>query len=250
MKKILSMLLIVGLVFVFGACESNSSGDSGDNKDKEVVENEVAESEDVKSEDVKSEDIKSGNRLELVSRGTWNNEDANGYTVQGEIETTDLIKASDWKTVESTYNSLNPSEPLPSFDVVSPDGANQDTSTVLIGRIKLTNTTDGWNFSENSPYKCNLYLDAYDLNGSNSSKLCVMFGNGMKQYAFGGAQGCLDAQAVMKSDNWSVLFVVAVPEVFTPNEPNGCEKVLNATFKAGGFYGRGGCEFMMPNLVE
>lgn len=235
MKKILSMLLIVGLVFVFSACSSND-GDYNTGENEGVV------------EEVGLDNESGGNALELISRGTWDTEDAKGYKVQGEIETTDLIKASDWGAVESTFDTFGYPEPLPSFDTLAPDGANQDTSAMLIGRISLTNTTDGWDFSENSPYECKLVFGAPDLYGYNASSLCVMYGDGMQKFDFGGNRGYLDTSAVMNSNDWVVPFIIVIPEVFTPNEPNGSESVLNAKLKISGHGGE--LEFAMPGLAE
>ena len=232
-KKLMSMLLVFGLMFALCACE-----------EKEDY------TDDVDSNDYNTEEKNADyeNVQELISRGTWNTEDSKGYKVQGEIKTTGLIRASDWGTVESTFNSLDPPESLPGFDAVAPDGANQDTSAVLIGAIELKNITDGWDFSESSPYDCALYFDAPDLYGNNFSSLCVMYGSGLKKYSFGGVRGYLDTYAVMKSNNWFVSFVIIIPEAFTPNEPEGSENVLNTVLRISG--NGGGCEFTVPGLSE
>lgn len=236
MKKMLSIMLALCLVLVLGACsQSDNVYESGE--DEDVVEEEYSE-----------ETYDSGNALELVSRGTWTTEDNNGYKVQGEIETTDLIRASDWSTAESTFDTFNYPDSLSSFDVLSPDGANQDTSAVLIGMIELTNVTDGWDFTESSPYEYKLIFSAPDLYGYNASSLCVMYGDGMKKLDFGGVRGKLDTSAVMDSNTWKVPFIIVIPEVFTPNEPDGSANVLNVTLQIGGYAER--CEFTMPSLAE
>lgn len=235
-KKLLSILLIFGLVFVFSGCGQSYEDDGG--LEPDGVEEEMDESEDMESGDV----------LELISRGTWDTEDASGYKVQGEIETTDLIRASDWDTVESTFDSFNSSNELPGFDAVSPDNSNQDTSAILVGTIELNNITDGWDFSESSPYECKLFFKAPDLYGNNFSSLCVMYGDGMQKMDFGGVRGYLDTNAVMNSNNWKVPFVIVIPEMFTPNEPDGSEKVFSTTLIIGG--NGDGCEFTVPRLAE
>lgn len=239
MKKILSMLLVFCLVFVLAACSSGGSGGSDDYEDEDVIEEEVVDD---------SEDMSSGDVLELVSRGTWDTEDSDGYKVHGEIETTGLIRASDWGTVESTFNSFNCPEPLPGFESLSPNGANQDSSAILLGKIRYTNVTDGWDFTEDSPHDCRLYFDAPDLYTGTSSSLCVIYGSGMKKYDFGGVSGYLNTSAMMKSNDWMVPFVIVIPETFTPNEPDGSEQALNAVLRISG--SGAGCEFTMPGLVE
>ena len=83
MKKMLSVMLALCLVLVLGACS----------QDDNVYES--GEDEDVVEEEYSEEESDSGDVQELVSRGTWDTEDANGYKVHGEIETTGLIRASD-----------------------------------------------------------------------------------------------------------------------------------------------------------
>lgn len=63
---------------MLGACSQDDSGYDPD-----------------ESEDVVEEEYDGGDVQDLVSRGTWVSEDANGYKVQGEIETSDLIRATD-----------------------------------------------------------------------------------------------------------------------------------------------------------
>lgn len=237
-KKMLSLMLVCGLVFLFGACSSNESYDY-ENDEYDTGEEEYYE----------NEDSGSGDAAELVSRGTWNTEDANGYKIHGEVMTTGLIRATDWGTVESTYDTFNSSEPLLSFDAMSPDGANQDTSTVLVGTIELMNMTDGWDFTESNPYKCRLVFSAVDLQGYYCASLCMMYSNGMKKVECGGNHNYLNTNAVMSSDTWKVPFVMVIPNVFSPNEPNGSEQVLNTTLRVHNF-GTEKCEFTMPGLIE
>lgn len=236
-KKILSMLLIFSLIFVLGACSSDDSGYEPDNVD----ETESAEYEE-------SENY--GNAKDLISRGTWLSLDPNGYKVEGEVLTSDLIRASDWDTVQSTYASMNFEDPLPSFDTVSPDGANQDTSAALVGVINLRNVTDGWDFSESSPYDCKLIIKAPDLYGYNASSIYIFSHSSL----LGGNTGYIDTNAVMTSNEGKIPFAIVIPEVFTPNEPEGKESVFNATLQ---FWGNGGtsegatsCEFTVPRLSE
>lgn len=226
------MLLIFGLVFVFTACEEKD--DSG------------YDPNDVDETEVEEEYEDTSNTLDLISRSTWTTEDSKGYKIQGEVKTTDLMRASDWSTVESTFNSLSSADPLSGFEAVAPDGANQDTAAVLVGKIKLINITDGWDFSESSPYEYKIHFDAPDLIGYNASSLCVMYGTGLKKYAFGGVEG-LDTSMVMVANDGAVLFIIVIPETFTPNEPNGSESVLNATLRV--ISGTDGCEFTMPGLA-
>lgn len=231
-KKVLSMLLIFSLIFVLGACSSDDSDYDPDDVD------EYEESEDY------------SNAADLISRGTWLSIDPNGYQVEGEVLTSDSIRASDWDTVQSTYDGMGYSESLPEFDAISPDGANQDTSAVLVGEIKLNNITDGWDFSESSPYDCKLIISAPDLYGYNASSIYIFSQNNL----LGGVRGVIDTNAVMNSNEGNIPFAIVIPEVFTPNEPEGKESVFNATLQ---FRGNGGtsegatsCEFTVPRLSE
>lgn len=235
-KKLLCLVLVCGLVMMMGACAQDDSGyNPEEDVDVEYVEDENNES--------------SGNAAELVSRGTWNTEDASGYKIRGEITTTGLIRATDWGTVESTYDTFNSSTSLLSFDAMSPDDANQETSAVLIGMIELDNVTDGWDFTENNSYNCRLVFSAVDFQGYYRASLCMMYGKGMEKIECGGPDKYLNTTAVMKSNTWKVPFVMVIPNVFSPNEPNGSEQVLNTTLRLHN-YGTEVCEFTMPGLVE
>lgn len=191
-----------------------------------------------------SSEDNSGNTSDLISRGTWVTEDGNGYKVEGEVLTTDLLRATDWDAVQSTYDGMNPSEPLPGFDTISPDGANQDTSVVLVGRIMLNNITDGWDFSESSPYEYKLCIKAPDLYGNNSSSIYIF----SERNDLGGVRGDIDTNAVMTSNEGRIPFAIVIPEVFTPNEPDGKESVFNAELQ---FLSNGAsCVFTVPRLSE
>ncbi|MCQ2752320.1 MAG: hypothetical protein MJ189_04415, partial [Coriobacteriales bacterium] len=207
----------------------------------------------------------------LTERGTSVITDKSGYEIEYTLKTTAWIKSSDTDRISKAWKKAGTNYDPPTISQIkshlSAKNIDEDSGVVLVGSVKFTNKTSNYNISSSNKKNPKLYFttshgsgdidktskksrtfEAVTVSGYTNSSGADYKYNQVPLFAttaHSGGPGFTPILAEMTSNTWGeCAFIIFVPEVFSPNYPNGDPLIINLELNAYGFiesvyYGQG-----------
>ncbi|MBE5995856.1 MAG: hypothetical protein E7240_00700 [Lachnospiraceae bacterium] len=179
---------------------------------------------------------------------TCDTTDSDGYTTRQTVQMSPWIHGSDTETLQIVWGQVSGGKSFPdsgcfgSGTIYYPRDYTMfydyDEIIYTVGTIEAENVTPGFDITESSPRRRLLGISTNRAPGVNDvSEWMIMtaaFSNGCENYDVDSSEyGCggFWFTVTMKSNHWGkVPFVIACPQKYTPNEPDGTINYRNCAF--------------------
>ena len=247
MKKWICIILSIAIMAMLCACGTNTDNQQSVKTNKSNSSYTSTNKTSSKSDESSITDTTQYEPTETIKYNTdWTEitttrEDSDGYTFSTTFQLSPWVLLSNTDIVNSIWNEVGGDLELPGFKdwgLKKYNGkgfnnyytrTNHDfmffhTMTDMyycIGKIKVTNKTEGWSISKKNPRNFSEYLFCslvtHDINGNtNDNKICrTFYQNETKD------RGGLGMSYTITDDYVEIPFILMVPENFSPKYPNG-----------------------------
>lgn len=155
-------------------------------------------------------------------------EDVDGYQIRETIQISPIFREGDLETARALWEALgNDVESFPSKKSICDQkrALSNYQLEYVVGTCMIENLTEGFSFTSDSPRSYGMSLTAKGHDGTdafftNSSVSAVAYSNGIKYYSDISSVKISDVK--LTADAWGpYTFVIALPNAYTPNQPNG-----------------------------
>ncbi len=173
----------------------------------------------------KSEQSRSAQIDYPLSTYTVEYQNHDGYIITAQMSVGKWLKASDPDVMQQAWETIGGSGAPPDLAGFGDQNVRNDKSVVAFGDLTLFNKTPGFDITSESPLETRIFLD----NSGNKTYMAISYSNGLTRLSSTDPWR-LVFDALMTSNQWNVKFVLALPDIFTPNTPDGDEENLNKVF--------------------
>jgi len=188
----------------------------------------------------------------FTAQNTYNTEyeTSKGYKLTASLSIGNWIKSSDENAVALAWGSIGGQGAPPSLDGLG-DKYRKDKSVVAFGTLTINNNTPGWDITSTYPLDINLNFGI--MNGVsyryNALQMYLDNTNGGRYAQIVEWRAIVGAQ--MTSNKWGPLrFMMILPDVFSPNTPDGDDKLDELVVLSWGAYTSGSNSSVKFNIEK